>query len=69
GVVCNEIKYTTPGGKVMKAVHVQHLRPYFKLGTPVIEEDDCSVEESKSAAEMQDPAHDHQDNPDGTRLS
>ncbi|GFT76387.1 retrovirus-related Pol polyprotein from transposon opus [Nephila pilipes] len=69
GAVCYEIKSTTPGNKVLKVVHVQHLRPYLKRESPIIEEDDSSEEESESAAEMQDPADDRQDVPDVTGLT
>ncbi|GFT49835.1 uncharacterized protein NPIL_519021 [Nephila pilipes] len=58
GAVCYEIKSTTPSNKVLKVVHVQHLRLYLKRESPIIEEEDSSEEESESAAEMQDPADD-----------
>ncbi|KAF8797133.1 hypothetical protein HNY73_001436 [Argiope bruennichi] len=58
GAVCYEIKSTTAGNGVLKVVHVQHLRPYCKRDTPIIEEDDSLEEESDSAAEMQDPTDD-----------
>ncbi|GFR10146.1 retrovirus-related Pol polyprotein from transposon opus [Trichonephila clavata] len=68
GAVCYEIKSTTPGNKVLKVVHVQHLRPYFKRESPTIEEDDSSDEESESTAEMKDPADDLQGVPNVTEL-
>ncbi|GFQ90393.1 uncharacterized protein TNCT_466241 [Trichonephila clavata] len=68
GAVCYEIKSTTPGYKVLKVVHVQHPRPYFKRESPTIEEDDSSEEESESTAEMKDPADDLQGMPNVTEL-
>ncbi|GFQ86887.1 uncharacterized protein TNCT_639681 [Trichonephila clavata] len=68
GAVCYEIKSTTPGNKVLKVVHVQHLRLYFKRESPTIEEDDSSEEESESTVEMKDPADDLQGVPNVTEL-
>ncbi|GFQ89654.1 uncharacterized protein TNCT_508081 [Trichonephila clavata] len=68
GAVCYEIKSTTPGNKVLKVVHVQHLRPYFKRESPTIEEDDSSEEERESTAEMKNPADDLQGVPNVTEL-
>ncbi|GFT54482.1 hypothetical protein NPIL_534191 [Nephila pilipes] len=64
--VCYEIRSTIPRNRVLKVVHDQHLRPYFKRDTPIIEEDDCSKEESKSA--VVGSADDLEDNPDGAGL-
>ncbi|GFT68864.1 fatty-acid amide hydrolase 2-A [Nephila pilipes] len=69
GAVCYEIKSTTSGNKVLKVVHVQHIRPYLKRESTIIEEDDSSEEERKSAEEMQDPGDDLQYVPDVTELS
>ncbi|GFT46737.1 hypothetical protein NPIL_18611 [Nephila pilipes] len=63
GTESYKIKSMTPGNRVLKVVHVQHLRPYFKRDTPIIEEDVISTEE-RETAKMQDPALDLQGNPD-----
>ncbi|GFS68750.1 uncharacterized protein NPIL_139131 [Nephila pilipes] len=44
GAVCYEIKSTTQQNKFIKVVHVQHLRPYFKRNTPIIEENSTDEE-------------------------
>ncbi|GFT65584.1 hypothetical protein NPIL_536711 [Nephila pilipes] len=64
--VCYEIKSTIPRNRVLKVVHVQHLRPYFKRDTPIIGEDDSSKEESESA--VVGSADDLEDNSDETGL-
>ncbi|GFW95008.1 uncharacterized protein TNCV_476071 [Trichonephila clavipes] len=58
GAVCYGIKSRTLQNKFIKVVHVQHLRPYFKRDTDVMQ-NNTSDEENDSCAENQDPADHH----------